>query len=128
MRAFYFGCYKHPGHYLWVPGMGSHSMSLLAKTIPWGDHVDGGLCPGKKGRDGWTRSYGTAQVEGQAEHHVLDGWTAVAFWDRSGDSRPGSNSAFIFEGVFTFEGVIARSKEVFPEIWKRITFEVSLRN
>jgi hypothetical protein len=46
--------------------------------------IDGGFCP---------------QIEdaqsGEARIHHVEGWTVLAFWDRSGDSRPSSHSTFV---------------------------------
>lgn len=64
------------------------------------------------------------QIEGVAKVHHLGGWTALAFWDRSVDSRPGSNSVFIFRGELTFDAAVARAKEKFPTVWGRLQFEV----
>jgi len=53
-------------------------------------------------------------------------WTLIQFWDRTGDSRGNSNSSFIAPGELTFEEVVARAKETFPELFKRFTFELTL--
>jgi hypothetical protein len=128
MRAYYFGCRQlHVlGHYLFTPEMHS-AWFELTDVLPWHYKIDSGLCPGTKGPNGYTMPYLTdPQVEGAAALHVKDGWTAVAFWDRSVDTRSGSNSAFILEGEHSFETVLAESRKLFPEIWARFKFEVRL--
>jgi hypothetical protein len=106
-QVFYFGCIGDVGHFVWnIHGQ------RVANTSPWGDEVDGGLCPAGK------------QVEGAASLHHEDGWTALAFWDRSVDSRPGSNSVFLIEGEYDFESAVEVAREAFPQIWQRFKFEV----
>jgi hypothetical protein len=63
-------------------------------------------------------------VEGLARVTRRGKWTAIAFWDRSSDPRPNSNSAFIARGDLTFEQVVRIARHRYPEIWKRFTFEV----
>jgi len=81
---------------------------------PWGANMDGTLAP--KG----------AQIEGEALLHHKDGWTAIAFWDRSGDSRGNSNSAFFVQGTHTFDEMLAICKARFAPVFQRIRnrFEV----
>jgi hypothetical protein len=54
-----------------------------------------------------------------------DGWTAIAFWDRSLDKRPGSSSAFILEGTHSFEDMLETAREKFADIFARLTFEIT---
>jgi len=64
------------------------------------------------------------QPEGFATVTRVAGLTIVAFWDRSGDRRFGSNSAFVADGEHCFDEVMAAAREAFPSIFKRFTFEV----
>jgi hypothetical protein len=93
VKVFYFGCWDAIGHFLWTPS----GVSVPLSTTPWGNAVDTGLCPGKRDRRGEVACEN--QREGEAALHHLDGWTALAFWDRSVDTRHGSNSAFLAEGM-----------------------------
>lgn len=79
---------------------------------PWKWEVDRRMCPS-----------GT-QVQGWAALHKRDGWTLISFYDRSVDSRPGSNSSFLAEGNFTFEEMLGIAREYFPRVMSRFTFEI----
>ena len=53
----------------------------------------------------------------------LGGWgvSALSFWDRTGDSRPGSNSTFFAPGLtISAEDIVAGSKRLFPQVWARL--------
>lgn len=52
--------------------------------------------------------------------HQKKGWTAIGFWDRTGDNRGNSNSNFIVEGTYSFEDMCHLAEQAFPAIWKRI--------
>jgi len=109
---YYHGCLGQPGHYLYrPPGISSSRRKLT----PFGWELDGGYAP--KGR----------QVEGRARLVHDKGWTILAFWDRTGDTRGNSNSAFLIEGEHTFDEMVAMAQEHYPKVWKRITakFEVT---
>ncbi len=110
---YYFGCSREPGHFLWEDDAGFMHSKLRYDKLPWGYKIDSSLCTGHSGSE-----------EGRASLHHKDGWTAVAFWDRSVDSRPGSNSAFICDEEIDYDEMIRRSKETFPKIWERFNFEV----
>ena len=110
MKVYYFGCVKESGHYLWID-LYDRDRKLF-RSQPWGDHLDCELCPSG------------VQVEGVARHHHKEGWTAIAFYDRSVDTRGNSNSAFIAEGTYTFDGMVTAAKAQWPEVWARFTFEV----
>lgn len=95
--ALYFGYSRAPGGH-WLRGLpGPHSDSLDPQRdipgFPWGPGLmDGGLLVNGKvqdlpdGRVWWT--CGGVRVL----------WHAFCWWDRSGDSRPASNSGFYVRG------------------------------
>jgi len=114
MKILYFGCYRDKGHYFWSEGFSKPRWSDTVTQIPWGIQVDTGLCP--KG----------PQIQGRAAFHQKDGWTAISFWDRTVDTRPGSHSTFLCENTLDFDAMVALCKETFPTIWERYTFEVVL--
>jgi hypothetical protein len=109
-RAFYFGCWESTGHYLYLPS-GAHAWNAEL-DLPWGYDLDGALAPQVARGE---------QEQGHARLHHKDGWTALAFWDRSADRRYGSNSAFIAEGTHDFAAMCALAERQFPAVWKRIT-------
>lgn len=127
VEVYYFGAWGHPGHYLWTPD-GRTSWDAQ-RRLPWKD-IDGPLAgdpaledPRQCGR--WDSE---RQPEGQARLHYRDGWTALAFWDRSCDPRHGSNSALIARGEYTAAEMRTLFERSFPSVWQRICarFEVTL--
>jgi hypothetical protein len=113
--VFYFGCVDRPGHYLFISDTREvwHKEDALPSSIY--PKCDTGFCR----RD-------INEKEGAANVAYVDGYTILAFWDRSVDKRGKSNSAFIEKGTFTFEEMIVKAKQEFPKVWARFTFEVCL--
>jgi hypothetical protein len=107
--AYYFGTYRQAGHYFWTEGMG-HSRYSGDPPGPWG-HVDGQLAP-------------AGDVEGEALLHHKDGWTAIAFANRTDDSRPQSNSAFLFDATLTFDEALEEARKRFSQVVERLSFEI----
>lgn len=135
MRSFYFGCWECPGHRLWHRGSGGTPIQTYDRgeserrllgvsaimrdgpttgEIPWGYSLDGGLLKGR------------SHAEGEAVVEQRDGWTALSFWDRSVDSRPGSCSTFVFDAPLAPEEALAAAREAFPPVFERLEFEVVL--
>lgn len=103
------------GHHLHAPD-GTKYMVWDETITPLGAKLDGGYCPDQK----------KGEPQGLATLTHDKGWTVLAFWDRSGDDRFGSNSAFLVEGIFTFEEMVEQAQAAFPSIWTRFTFAVRL--
>lgn len=115
---YYFGSLSAKGdHFLRAPGQ--KPASADRKLIPWPD-LDAALCPGFV----MAGTPPQAQVEGKAKLHHKDGWTALAFWDRSLDTRYGSNSAFFAPGKLDFSAIVTLAKTHFPDVWARFPFQV----
>lgn len=113
VKLFYFGPWDQAGHYL-------HDQSHRRlwpdndKIGPWRlGELDGGLQPKDE-----------KQVEGVALLHHLDGWTALAFWDRTVDHRMASCSVYVATGTHSFEEMVALAQDGFKERWDRMKFEV----
>ena len=122
--AFYFGCESKEriGHFLFVPGLRSayreeHVLPELLRT------PDGTFAPHRAGC-GMRPYCGCPQVEGRAVLKLVEGWTVLAFWDRSADGRGASNSVFLLRGVHVFDEAVRLSREAFPTVWARFPFEV----
>lgn len=90
MISYYFGRRTDSGHYLHI---NTWKSTLDPETVglPWPNKLmDTGLLKNGKipdqpdGRVYWTCARGL--------------WTAFFWWDRTGDSRPGSNSGFYVQG------------------------------
>lgn len=117
MKVFYFGCWGEKGHYL--RDVNRNHVRNDRTATPW-EGMDGVLCPG------YVRymPFNTPQPEGEAALHHKEGWTALAFWDRSVDSRGGCNSVFFAEGTYGPHAMIEIAKTHFPSVWSRFPFEV----
>jgi len=114
---------REMGHCWWLPGPLPRSAGPLVNgdyTVghcPFNFEVDGRLQPGGDLRN----------VEGQCLLHLRAGWTAIAWWDRSGpDKRPGCCSAFVMRGEHSFDEMVAAFAQSFPWAYKRLTFALVL--
>lgn len=114
LEVWFFGCIGEPGHYLHRPD----GRIEWTRVHPWGSKIDGGLCGGNKYNipDGVTY-----------EHHK-DGWTAVALWDRSGDSRPASNSVFLVWANASTAEILSAARQQWPQVFTRPKFPVIAHN
>jgi hypothetical protein len=63
-------------------------------------------------------------VQGQCYRHHKDGWTAIAFANRTDDSRGGSNSVFFFEADLAFQECVAAARDLFPQVMESLPFEL----
>lgn len=122
--VYYFGAWGAPGHYLWSPS--GRIVLRVHAQLPWAS-IDGALA----GDPTLRRSLGywseNNQPEGVARLHHLGGWTALAFWDRSGDHRTGSNSVLFARGLHTAAEMAALFEQHFPAVWQRITSRFQVR-
>src|SRR5882672_9608130 len=96
---YYFGCLDVPGHSL------HGSPRLKLQDTPWGTQLDGGLL--KNTPD---------VVDGTVVLHWKEGWTAAAFWDRSGDSRGGSCSVFLVHQTVNWIQLLERVAMEWPMV------------
>lgn len=109
LEVWCFGCIGNPGHFLWLPRTRLH---IDLKRQPWGDSIDGLLCQPPSFQRADTKPW---------THHK-DGWTAVAFWDQSGDRRPGSCTVFLVKAEATTEEVLTAAKQQWRDVWNRRGF------
>lgn len=113
---YYFGCVDRAGHELMNKNLNYGRSYISKRDIPFSLRIlDTGLLP----ENG-------AQIEGKGSITHINDWTIVSFWDRSVDSRQGSNSAFIVNTKMDLEEFIRKAKEVFPSLWKRFDFELNI--
>lgn len=123
--AYYFGVLDDSGHEYHAPG-DEYLPRDEEKQIVWQpEEIDGCLQPGCH-KNRWGHWEHGSQKQGPAVLHYKDGWTALSFWDRSGDSRPGSHSTFILRGTHEFDVALEIAKMHFPEVFERIKFSVVL--
>ncbi len=116
--VYYFGCAEPhaSGGHAWY-GRGLRRVPEdVRKTLPKG--LDGWLAPTEN------KQYGTRpeMPQGMALLVQLRRHTVVAFWDRTGDARPNSNSSFVAEGHHTFDEMIEDAMLQFPRLFARFDF------
>ena len=97
---------------MFKPGMDStyHGSDWLPASI-W-SKIDTRFCPDK------------SQKNGTYKHTQVDGWSIVAFWDNTIDSRPGSHSTFVVNEVIEATELLDRAREAFPKVFARYAFKV----
>jgi hypothetical protein len=87
--------------------------------------IDGGLA----GDPGLVDPHRASYWYGDGEHqparivrlHHKVGWTAISFWDRTGDERFGSSSTIIMEGTHSLATMLDLFREKLPGVWARVT-------
>lgn len=79
--------------------------------------IDGKLQPRIEGKEA---PQGVAALHKRLSRFDGATWTALSFWDRTGDKRPSSNSNFVARGDFTADEMIALAREHFPEVMARL--------
>ena len=122
----YFGPYRESGHFFYTEEGFCHSGDRY-KDVPWAaGEIDGPLQPGWPLPGDRLQRRTRPMCEGEAHLHHRNGWTALSFWDFSVDTRPGSSSTYIAQGIFTFEQMVTLAKERFAERWNRFKYEVKL--
>jgi hypothetical protein len=109
-KLFYFGCGSGPGHYFFG-GKGSYSRSI-AEELPGInckvlDNIDGAYPPGGP------------EKEGIYLESIVPPVRIVSWWDRSVDSRPGSNSNLIGYGYGSAEEMLDDAVRLYPWVMKR---------
>ena len=124
---YYFGCWSGSGHHLWTPdGCALTRNELLPPSLR---RLDGTLygdpaLADMRGRSSREPLYWPGdeahQPQGVAQLRHCDGWTVLAWWDRTEDRRYGSNAALVAEGTLTAAEIIERGRMAFPTVWRRI--------
>lgn len=123
-RAYFFGCLIL-GHHLYGPriaGQIDRVDIVPASSTPWKlSEIDGNAQPNSALYAHTWQVPGEKQPLGVARLHHRAGWTMLSFWDRSMDTRYGSNGNFILEGTHDFTAACSTARSIWPELWERIT-------
>ena len=121
VEIYFFGCWNGSvGHYLHEPS-GRTRWDVLESGQPWGYSIDSNLTPPGPGSTSDRR----VEIEGHAALHHKDGWTGLAWWDRSVDTRGACNAGLYARGTFTIEEMIALGREHFPHVMARFTYTIT---
>ncbi len=121
MRIYFMGSYgSGAGMGLYVPGMRG-----AGEVADWpflhGDILDSTYAPRKLGY------HADEEPQGRARVTLVDEWTVLAFWDRSGpDKRGAINSTFVIEGTRSPREALALAMQHFPQVFDRHDFAVKL--
>lgn len=115
MRIIYFGCIEHSGHSAWEfwtdqPAGYAQPRPVLYTDVCdlLGMSVDATLAPS------WPK-----YRQGAASLHHIRGWTVLAWWDMTVDSRPASNSALLAEGMLDMPAMLGLLHVAFPTVSSR---------
>lgn len=102
-KLLYFGCVDYAGHHLSESEYSAMKSTGLPKDFL--GHLDATFCPPQ-----WKPGYlvWTCQL-----------CQVVAWWDTTGDSRPGSNSVLVGVGYIDAEDMINDAYHQFPKIMNR---------
>lgn len=115
---YFFGVWDQAkGHYL----RDQHGRSVDTAG-PFGDWIDGYFPPRTQAGEN-RASIATAhpwQDDTIASLTHYRGWTILAMWDRSIDTRYACNAAFMYEGHRTTSWMWAQARESFPDIVRRL--------
>lgn len=76
-------------------------------------------------RDRWRER--DEEVQGVAWLHHVEGWTVVAWWDRSEDDRHGSNAVFLAPGEHAFGEMLDLARKAFPREMERMERAYAIR-
>lgn len=68
------------------------------------------------------------EIQGVRHIEQKEGWTLICWWDRSGDPRHGSLSAFALEGILDGDVAELRARDAFPQVFTRMDRHVGLRD
>lgn len=121
-RDYFFGCRGHRGHeFRRADNTPLNKNECGARGVPIGSpfglEVDGGILKAKNVPD----------RPGEGVLVTKEGWGYLAFWDRTGDNRPNSNSGFLFNRAYEKDIAIRRAHRLFPWVFDGIGFELNIR-
>lgn len=112
-KLFYFGCIGDKGHYFWE-NEGFHMSwkeeQKVAEIIPCKNYneVDGNFAPKK-----------TCDQGKYLEYVFPNNTRLVSWWDRTVDSRHGSNSTLIGVGYNSSDEMLNDAVKLFPSVMNR---------
>lgn len=113
--VYFFGNLNDDGHFLYRDGSNFRTRATAVERYGAGKHIDGTLAP--------TQGHGAEAPQGVYAIHRLDnGYTAMAWWDRThGDTRGGCNSVVLMWGDRTADEMIAALHTHWPKVVEEMT-------
>ncbi len=109
-EVIYYGCIDGGKHEL----HSKFNSRISLNDVPWGQGVGTSLVPSAD-----------SKVEGELYWEKHGGWSAVCFWDRSGDQRSergGAVSIFMAQADMTMNELVLTAYDQWPEIFLRPHF------
>jgi hypothetical protein len=116
-RIYYFGCGTRAGHGWFKPAASMQISAAVADAMRTVfPDIDCNYAPDD------TKD----QVEGEAKLSHLRGWTVLAWWDRSVDTRRNANSALVIDADRDFDQMVDLLEIHFPQVlWRqRVPFKL----
>jgi hypothetical protein len=113
--VYYFGCWDQAGHYLVDPS--GRNVSQAGPFTPSNLDV---TFPPRMSKPGHSVSSRSVEDETIVVLEHWQGWTVLAMWDRSIDTRGASNAAFIAEGKHTHDEMWELARRYYPKIVARL--------
>lgn len=114
------GEHDHSGHQIyWRPFHSLSRSDMQVNGVPWSlGELDGQLAPVL---NPWCKDHYRRQEcpQGVTSVTYKKGWTALSFWDRTGDSRGASNSTFLINRPVDFKEGIELAQASWPQLFKR---------
>jgi len=111
---YYYGCWQQAGHFMHEPGG-----ATVRSAGPFGNWIDGYFPPATSSRHHAT-DVNPYQDESLAALIHTKGWTVLAMWDRSLDTRYACNATFLIEGEHTTAEMWALARQHYPQIVARL--------
>jgi hypothetical protein len=115
----YWGCWDESGHYYWHPDRSRFREYTDPLRVPKASQIDGSAIflphPEKPG-------------EGVRTYLPAMNITVLAWWDRTFDSRPGTNAAIIVHGNITSAGCWERFAAAFPALAPKLRLPKPINN
>jgi hypothetical protein len=117
------------GHYFFSPGGRGHAAHASPETLratlpPTLLRVDGVWTAPTPRTPEQVRDRTPAESEretqGEAYIHYVEGWTVLAWWDRSADRRWGCNANLLARGRHRFDAMLALGRQHFPREMARM--------
>lgn len=116
----HFGFRAPGGHRLqWPPGP-RPECPFSETDLDCGEYLPNGVAMGE-------RRLSSEEPQSACKLTHARGWTVLGCWDRTGDSRPSSNSSFLCEGSHDFLEMASRAVAYWPDVLARIEAVVPLR-
>ncbi len=105
------------------PGASSGNRASGYPLMDWHPERDGERAP----RPDYLQRERPTETEGEFAHLIVDGWTLIAAWDRSADTRPGCSASFAVHVEMDMGAMLALARLSWPAVFERIEAHIGRR-